>query len=154
MFSLRLATADDQRAIRALIHQAQINPTGLNWRRFLLAVDEDNRVIGCGQIKPHRDGSRELASIAVAPDWRDQGVARRLIERLFEENTGRVYLTCREELGALYARFGFHIAGWDEMTPYFKRLAYLAEIIRRLHLLPGRMLVMVRDGEGVSFIER
>lgn len=146
MFYLRPATVDDSCAIRNLIHQVHINPTGLDWRRFLLAVDEVDQVIGCGQVKPHQDGSRELASIAVTPDWRGQGVARRLIERLLEENPGTLFLTCREELGALYARFGFHIAGLDEMTPYFKRLAYMAEMIRRMHLMTGRMLVMVRDG--------
>ena len=39
-------------------------------------------VIGCAQIKPHRDGSRELASLVVHPDYRGQGIARRMIQYL------------------------------------------------------------------------
>ena len=55
MFTLRSATAADFPAIRKLIWQVGINPIGLDWRRFVLAVDEEGRLLGCGQIKPHRE---------------------------------------------------------------------------------------------------
>jgi GNAT superfamily N-acetyltransferase len=82
MFSLPLATEADFPAIRELIYVANINPTGLDWRRIVLAVTPEGTIIGCGQVKPHRDGSQELASIAVLPERRRQGVAKAIITLL------------------------------------------------------------------------
>jgi N-acetylglutamate synthase-like GNAT family acetyltransferase len=80
------ATQAHQPTIKALIGQARLNPLGVNWRRFVVAVDESGTIIGCGQLKPHRDGSLGLASIVVAPIWRGQGVARAVIEHLLVDN--------------------------------------------------------------------
>ena len=79
MYTLRPATAAEFPAIRKLIWQVGINPIGLDWRRFVLAVDEEGRMLGCGQIKPHKGGIRELASIAVVPEARGLGIARAII---------------------------------------------------------------------------
>lgn len=62
--TIRPAVEADQPVIRAIIRAAFINRTGLDWRRFLLAEDQ-GRIVGVGQVKPHADGSRELASLAV-----------------------------------------------------------------------------------------
>ena len=64
-FLVRTAIREDFPVIRALILEVHINPTGLDWRHFLVATTCENVIIGCGQIKPHFDGSIELASIAV-----------------------------------------------------------------------------------------
>ena len=74
MHTIRRATRQDANAIHALIRQVRINPMALDWRRFLVVVDEQHRVIGCGQVKPHADGTRELASLAVVPEWQRQGI--------------------------------------------------------------------------------
>lgn len=141
---LRNATQQDAAAIRALVHEAGINPLGLDWRRFILAVDAEGRVIGCGQIKPHRDGSHELASIVVHPAWRLKGVARSIIERLLADHPGTLYLTCRERLGKFYAKFGFQVAQRDEMSPYFRRLAVLPAFLQRTGIMKEGLLVMMR----------
>ena len=118
-FSIRTAGKDDFPAIRALIHAVQINPIGLDWHRFLIAVTPENEMIGCGQIKPHTDGSRELASIAVQEQARGQGVARAIIEELLvREPTRPLYLMCRTRLGSLYAKFGFSTQKRHQMTGY------------------------------------
>jgi amino-acid N-acetyltransferase len=57
---VRRATADDQAAITRLVHQARLNPRGLDWRRFVIAEAAD-APIGVAQVRRHRDGSRELA---------------------------------------------------------------------------------------------
>src|SRR5512139_3996309 len=106
-FSLHSATQADARIIRKINSQVSNNPLSLDWRRFVLAVDPAGRVIGCGQIKPHADGSFELASIAVVPEWRRNGVARMIVERLLDQHPGRIYLTCQLELGSMYEKFGF-----------------------------------------------
>jgi N-acetylglutamate synthase-like GNAT family acetyltransferase len=79
-WTLRRARQPDAPAIRRLIRQVGINPLGLDWRRFLIAVDAGGQLVGCGQVKPHADGSLELASIAVQPAWR--GFARAALQPL------------------------------------------------------------------------
>ncbi len=144
-YRLRPALASDAVRIRLIIHQVHINPLGLDWRRFILAVDEHDRAIGTGQVKPHQDGSRELASIAVVPEWRGQEIARAIIEHLLAANPGTLYLTCGSVLGGFYKKFGFRPVGSDEMPPYFRRLSRLAELIVRMKLDNDSMLVMKRD---------
>jgi N-acetylglutamate synthase-like GNAT family acetyltransferase len=146
MFSLRRATRQDETAIRALIHQVGINPMALDWRHFLLAVDENDRMIGCGQIKPHFDGTRELASIAVVPERRGQGIARAVIEQLQAENPPPLYLTCRSALSPMYEKFGFRALRFDELSPYFKRIWQFARLIQRLNTEMGPLSVMLWEG--------
>jgi N-acetylglutamate synthase-like GNAT family acetyltransferase len=144
---LRRACADDFSAIRALVRQGGINPFGLAWERFLVVVNEQGEVIACGQIKPHADGSRELASITVRPTERGQGYARLVIERLLAENSPPLYLTCRSTFGPLYKKFGFHPVDPPAMPPYFRRLSRIADWFSWLNLAPDRMLVMRWEGE-------
>jgi amino-acid N-acetyltransferase len=103
------------------------------------------KAIGCGQIKPHKDGTFELASIVVLPEWRGKGVARRIIEQLLEIHPGRLYLTCRSNLESLYQRFGFRTIQEEEMTSYFRRLNRIAHFISRIFHLPFSLLVMKRN---------
>jgi N-acetylglutamate synthase-like GNAT family acetyltransferase len=133
--TLRPARQADAPAIRALIRAAGINPTGLAWRRFVLAVSPEGELLGCGQVKPHDDGSRELASIAVQPGFRRRGIARAVIERLLAENPPPLHLVCQEKLGPFYARFGFRAVGGEEMPPYFRRLARAARLFMKVNLL-------------------
>ena len=131
-FTLRAARADDFPAIRRLIHESNINPMGLDWRRFLLAVDANDALLGCGQLKPHGDGVVELASIAVEPAHRKQGIARAIIEQLLERAPRPLYLICRAPLGPFYERWGFRALELDEMPAYFRRLARMARIVAPL----------------------
>jgi N-acetylglutamate synthase-like GNAT family acetyltransferase len=142
----RPAEQQDFPAIRALIHAAQINPLGLDWRRFIIAVDPSGRLIACGQVKPHQDGTFELASIAVIAERRGQGIASTLINRLIELNPEPLYLTCRASLENFYKLFGFRTVELEEMPPYFRRIARIARIARVLKLVPSNLLVMKRDG--------
>jgi len=145
LFSLRPATSTDFPAIRGLIHLVQINPIDLDWQRFVIAVTPEGEMIGCGQVKPHSDGSRELASIAVTPPWRMHGVARAIIEHLTTSEPGTLYLTCRENLGPFYTRFGFKAIEQQEMPPYFRRISRLMKTLGALHVVGGRLLVMKRE---------
>ncbi len=121
---IRPAMREDFPSIRALIHAVKINPTDLDWHRFLVAVTQENKLLGCGQIKPHYDGSLELASIAVQEQARGHGVARAVIqELLLRETTRPLYLMCRARLESLYVKFGFHAIGLADMPPYFRRIS-------------------------------
>ena len=128
-----------------MIFQVGINPMDLNWRHFVIAVNNDEEFLGCGQVKEHRDGSLELASIAVKPEWRNLGIARKIIEHLIAIYPHPLYLTCRSKLGGFYEKFGFHIIEMEEMPIYFRRIAHLAQLFGRLKLIPGDLLVMKLD---------
>lgn len=142
---LRPALEADFPAIKALIHAVQINPNGLDWRRFTVAETPAGQFIGCAQLKPHSGGILELASLAVIPSQRGQGVARLLIEKLAAEAPRPLYLTCRSELGPFYEKFGFHGIFGAELPPYFQRLSWFAWLINALHLMQVKLLVMVLD---------
>ncbi|MCE9647444.1 MAG: GNAT family N-acetyltransferase [Chloroflexi bacterium] len=133
-YVLRAALETESAQIKALIHLTGINPTGLDWKRFLVAVDEKGRVIGCGQIKPHGGDIRELASIAVHPDHQGRGIARAVIERLLKGSPRPLYLTCLSVNEGLYQKFGFHTLSYESMPRYFQKLArffQMADVIRR-----------------------
>lgn len=150
MIRLRPATKKDARSIRALIYLVGINPMSLNWQRFILAVDDQDRLVGCGQVKQHADGSRELASIAVQKAWRGQGIASMMIRYLVDQAAPDVnhplYLTCRAQLGPFYQRFGFRPIGFSAMPPYFLRIARLVAVFQRLWKRREGLLVMIHTG--------
>lgn len=148
MFQLRPAVEEDAVTIRSLVRMGQINPVGLDWERFVVAEAEDGQVVGCCQIKPHRDGSSELASLVVHPDWRGLGIARALIEHFLAEFDGDLYLMCRSNLGSMYEKFGFQEAARDEMPRYFQRVMRLVGIFEIVRGDGEGGLIMVRPGRS------
>lgn len=140
-YSLRPATEADFPAIKALIKRVRINPTKLDWRRFTVAVSGED-MIGCAQLKLVPGSLTELASLAVSPAHRHQGIARSLIEHLLAEMPRPVYLTCRSGLGELYEKFGFRALEVDEMPVYYRRLQKLAGLFIELTRQNETLLVM------------
>lgn len=144
-FSVRPAVREDSPAIRSLINAVHINPTGLDWRRFLVASNQEE-LLGCGQIKPHADGSSELASIAVDERTRGKGIAREIILGLLERDTTRpLYLMCRARLELFYNKFEFRIITMVEMPPYFRRISHIAHLFNRETVPEDRLIVMRLD---------
>ena len=142
-FVVRSAAQKDFPAIQALIHAVSINPTGLDWRHFVVAITPDSSLLGCGQIKQHFDGSRELASIAVVEKVRRQGVARAVIQELLVRETMRpLYLICRAEMESFYKKFGFRTINQDEMPRYFHRIARVERIFNSNAQPMDRLRVM------------
>jgi N-acetylglutamate synthase-like GNAT family acetyltransferase len=144
-YELQPASEGDSSAIKALIRAVQINPMGLHWQNFLVATDSQGQLIGCGQIKPHQDGSCELASIAVVEHWRKRGIASRIIKQLIAGHNGLLYLTCRSPLEPFYHRFGFYRIAHNYMTPYFRRIDRIASLFNQSGLIRDTLLVMKRD---------
>ena len=141
-YALRHAQESESAQIKALINLVGINPTGLDWKRFLVAVDERGQVIGCGQIKPHGGDIRELASIAVLPEYRGQGIARAVIEMLLREYPKPLYLMCIAHNGPMYGKFGFQVLSIAMMPRYFSRIKKLFNIASVLRKPEEDLLVM------------
>jgi amino-acid N-acetyltransferase len=142
MITVRPARETEASQIRKLIHLVGINPTGLDWKRFVVAVNEQDEMIGCGQLKPHGGDILELASIAVYPEHQGNGIGRAIIEHLLQESSRPLYLICESSNGPLYEKFGFRAIPYEEMPRYFQRLSRLAGLVTTLAQREERLLVM------------
>lgn len=141
-YEIRPALETESGQIKALIHEVGINPTGLHWRRFWVAVDAQGQVIGCGQVKPHGGNILELASIAVKQEFQGQGIARAIIERLLVQTSRPLYLMCVEHNGPMYEKFGFRAIEYAEMPRYFQRIRKLFDAAKAVRRVDEGLLVM------------
>ena len=104
--TIRPAIETDQIAIRTLVHSERLNPYGLDWPNFMVAVI-GRALVGAVQLRRHRDGSRELGSLVVRQEARRRGIASRLINALLAGTNERVLLITIESFAARYERWGF-----------------------------------------------
>ena len=150
-YSIRSARENELGAVRGLIRAARINILGINWRRFCVAVDQSDRVIGCGQVKLHKDGSRELASIVVDGTWQGRGVASAIIMNLIGSEEGDLWLMCRSDLVPFYERYGFREKFEPlDMPSYFGRIKRLWAVVTKATKGQRRLSVMQRKSNAVD----
>lgn len=142
MTSIRPAREAEASRIRDLIHKVGINPMGLDWKRFVVAVNDRDEMLGCGQIKPHGPDVLELASLAVYPQHQGKGIARAIIEHLLKDSPRPLYLMCESALGPLYEKFGFREISYEQMPRYFQRISKLAGLATMLAHREERLLIM------------
>lgn len=143
-FRLRNATAADQTAIKVMVRAARLNPFGLKWQRFVLAVTAENEIIGCVQLKPHRVNVLELASLVVVKGWRRKGVARLLIENLKENAGPPIWLMCMSRLEKFYEQFGFRQMTLGQPMPgYYRWLLRMGFIVNRFGPKGQQLTIMV-----------
>src|SRR5690606_27699088 len=55
------------------------------FREFVVAVDADGRIVGCGALRVYGEELAEIASLAVDEAMHGAGIGRRLVQRLIEE---------------------------------------------------------------------
>ncbi len=142
---IRSACAEDQLDIKSIVRQARINPFGLDWRRFVVVENHHGKVVGVGQIKHHHDGTLELASLALLPDCRGQGVGRVIVQALLAREQREVYLMCAQKMQVYYVFFGFRRISRNVMPPYFRVFSYLFNMLMLLVGSRERVIVMKRD---------
>ncbi|MFN8428222.1 MAG: GNAT family N-acetyltransferase [Anaerolineales bacterium] len=142
-FTLRPACESESSQIKDLIRLVGINPMDLDWKRFVVAVNDEEQIVGTGQIKPHGKEIFELASIAVRPEYQGQGIARAVIEYLLKDSPRPLYLTCVSRMGAFYQKFGFVSLAHEEMPRYYQRLRKLADAMLTLTRKGEHLLVMM-----------
>lgn len=143
LYQVISATRQDQAAIRALIREVKINPLGLKWQNFKLIKGDNGRLLACGQLKPHRDGSVELASIAVVQSHRRQGLAKQIIDSLLQSTSPPIWLMCEQKIASFYPQFGFEIVtAVDQMPPTFKRIYRLFLLIQKITYTKNSLIIM------------
>ena len=141
-YKIRPALESESAQIKDLIYLVRINPAGLNWKRFMVAILEDGRLIGCGQIKPHGADVNEVASIAVSPLYRGRGIARKIIEELLRNPARPLYLMCIAHNGPMYLKFGFNPIPFEQMPRYFQRIQKVFDIADYFRKSGEELLVM------------
>jgi N-acetylglutamate synthase-like GNAT family acetyltransferase len=108
-----------------------------------VVAEENGQVIGIGQIKRHRDGAAELASLVVAAERRGQGVGSAIVRALLARHTGVLYLFCLAELEGYYARFGFSKVERSALPRSLARIHHFGNWFGRLPPLFGKPLLRV-----------
>ncbi|HXG58422.1 MAG TPA: GNAT family N-acetyltransferase, partial [Thermoanaerobaculia bacterium] len=83
------ATEADLPAIRALLESSGLSTIGVDehWRTFVVAREGAN-VVGCGGAEAYQFAAL-IRSIAVAPDYRGQGLGRRIVRQLLDRLASR-----------------------------------------------------------------
>jgi amino-acid N-acetyltransferase len=137
MPNIRPAVESEQAAILEMVREAQLNPFNVKWPNFLIA-EEEGHMIGVGQLRPHTDGSCELASLVVAPDQRHKGVGSALMRGLLQNQPAPIYLFCENDLEAYYQRFGFHRVESRVLPKPQARMFTAGRIIKGLDRLLGK----------------
>jgi putative acetyltransferase len=85
----------------------------------------NGQVVGTCAVIPHRLDAFELAKLTVSPEFRGQGIARRLVQRCIayarEQGAKRVILVSNSQLRValgLYESLGFRYCPVPEVTQY------------------------------------
>lgn len=166
--TLRAATAADQALIRRWVRGAHLNPLRLAWTNFLIAeqiktiasgdssglgaASPAAQIMGIGQLRPHGDGTVELASLVVAPAARGQGVGSRLVNALIAKADRPLYLMCGSDKVPYYQRFGFvQLQQRREMPRSLRPMHRLATLLTPIVALfqqdPSRIAIMAHRSE-------
>lgn len=113
----RGATESDMGQISDLLASVRGDVGDLHHEQFLVACI-GGVIFGCVRIKELANGEKELASLAVAPEWRNRGIGSALVSKVVsKERRSSVYLHCFQDRRAFYARHGFRVANLDELPP-------------------------------------
>src|SRR5919109_2951281 len=129
--TIRPAREEDQTIIVSFVRQAKINPQNLHWLNFLVA-EEDNKVVGIRQVKTHKQGTREVGSGFVLPEYRRQGISARLMNELLARETGSLYTMINQRWAPYYEQFGFRRVEVDQLPTDFRQEYWIGRIVTSL----------------------
>lgn len=129
--TIRPAVEADQSTIGSMIRQAKINPRNLHWERFLVA-EADGQPVGIRQVKVHTEGTREVGSGFVLPEYRRQGISAQLMNEILARESGPLYLMCRDKWAFYYEGFGFRHVEVNQLPADFRKEYRIGRIITSL----------------------
>lgn len=115
--SLRPARREERWLIARRILREGLDPTKLDWRRFVMAEGADGAILGFAQMKEFATGTREFGSLVVEPEVRGQGIGGALVAHFLAEFPRPIYLFCGLHNVSYYRRFGFRRLPADVELP-------------------------------------
>jgi amino-acid N-acetyltransferase len=118
--TIRTARISDMRQVEALVNgfardnlmlPKTYDQLARLFREFVVAVDGEERVLGCGALRVYNQELAEVASLAVDESAHGAGIGRRIVERLIEEARAlglqTVFALTLQE--AFFRRLGFSV---------------------------------------------
>lgn len=108
---IRIGREEDRGPVVALL-EAEGLEANFVADEFLVAEDEGG-VVGCARLAPLPEGLSEMASVAVAPDRRGEGIGRALVRRALASAEQPVHALCLQP--AFFRNLGFEAV--DEIPP-------------------------------------
>jgi amino-acid N-acetyltransferase len=139
---IRPAREADHETIVSFIRQAKLNPRNLKWQNFLVAED-NGKVVGIRQVKVYEQGTREIASGFVLPEYRRQGISARLMKALLDRETGPLYTMVNEKRAPYYEPFGFRRVDVSQLPPDFSNEYWIGRIVTTLFSMLSRDRVRI-----------
>ena len=140
--TIRPARQDDQDTVVSLIRQAKLNPRNLHWQNFMVA-EEDGQVVGIRQVKVHAQGTREVASGFVLPEFRRRGISARLMIALLAREKGPLFTMVDEKWAGYYENFGFRQVDVSQLPADFRREYRIGRIVTTLGTLFARERIKI-----------
>lgn len=128
---LRAARPGDRWLILRRILREALDPTSIDWRRFVLAEREDGAVLGFAQIKCLPDNVLEFGSLVVEPFARRKGIGALLVRALVEPRSDPIYLLCAGRRETFYQRLQFERLESHEMPPALHRKWRIGSLFAR-----------------------
>jgi N-acetylglutamate synthase-like GNAT family acetyltransferase len=129
--SIRPARQEDQQTIVSFVRQAKINPRNLHWQNFLVA-EQDGQIVGMRQVKVYEQGTREIASGFVLPEYRRRGISAQLMNELLAGETGPLYTMVNPKRAPYYEKFGFRRVEVSQLPSDFRKEFRIGRIITTL----------------------
>jgi N-acetylglutamate synthase-like GNAT family acetyltransferase len=114
-----------------MVRRARLNPRSLDWSRFVVA-ERDGVVVGCGQLRVHADGARELASLVVDRSNQGRGVASDIIDALLADDREDIFTLIDQRFVRHFRRWGFHAVDPGELPRTVFRTYRIGRIVTSL----------------------
>lgn len=131
--SLRPARRDERWLIVLRVLREGLDPTKLDWHKFVMAEAPGGAILGFAQMKDWGEGVREFGSLVVEPAARGQGIGGALLEHFLAAYPRPVYLFCGGHNVSYYLRFGFRrLKRNDEVPGPLQRKWRMAGFISRI----------------------
>ena len=129
--TIRPARQEDQDTIVSFIRQAKLNPRNLKWKNFLVA-EENGQVVGVRQVKVYEQGTREIASGFVLPEYRRRGISAQLMKALLAGEVGPLYTMVNQKRAPYYEQFGFRRVDVNQLPSDFRIEYRIGRIVTTL----------------------
>lgn len=140
--TIRPARQEEQETLVDYIRQAKLNPRNLHWQNFLVA-EEDHKIVGIRQIKTHPQGTREVASGFVLPEYRRRGISTRLMNELLARENGPLYTMVNEKWAPYYEQLGFRRVDVTQLPSDFLKEYRIGRIVTSLMSLFRKVRVRI-----------